>query len=271
MATLPICSKCGAASSGRFCASCGAALASAACEACLEPLEADARFCPACGQARGGRQRENAAGGRIAWEWLVPGVALMALVAFLIGQRLGRTDPPVAAVAAKMDGDEAGLAVSGAVRGARAPDISKMSPEERATRLFDRVMRYGEEGKQDSARIFAPMAIQAYEMLGPLDAHSRYDIGMIAVVSGNSETARAQADSILRKQPTHLLGLVLAMKAAGLQRDTLLRAQFAKRLAAASPNERSKNMKEYADHGADIDAALLPPVFAKKVISKLSR
>ena len=259
-----MCPQCGAASSGRFCASCGAALASAACAACREPLEADARFCPACGHARGGRQRENAGAGRIAWEWLVPGVALMALVAFLIGQRLGRTDPPVATVAApNTDSDASGLAMPGAVRGARAPDISKMSPEERATRLFDRVMRYGEEGKQDSARIFAPMAIQAYEMLGPLDAHSRYDIGMISVVSGNSETARAQADSILRKQPTHLLGLVLAMKAAGLRRDSLGRAQFAKRLATAAPSERSKNLKEYADHGADIDAALLPPVIAK--------
>jgi len=264
MATLPICPQCGTASSGRFCASCGASLASAICAACREQLEANARFCPACGQARGGGQRENAVAGRVAWEWLVPGIALMALVAFLIGQRLGRTESPVASVATpNTDGDAPGLAMPGAVRGARAPDISKMSPEERATRLFDRVMRYGEEGKQDSARIFAPMAIQAYEMIGPLDAHSRYDIGMIAVVSGDSETARAQADSILRKQPTHLLGLVLAMKAAGLRRDTLGRAQFGKRLAAAAPSERSKNLKEYADHGADIDAALRPPLTAK--------
>ena len=131
-----------------------------------------------------------------------------------------------------------------------------MSPDERASRLFDRVMRYGEEGKQDSARIFAPMAIQAYEMLGVLDAHNRYDIGMIGAVTGDAALARAEADTILAKNRDHLLGLILAIKAADLRNDVAARAQYQKRFVAVEPVERARKLTEYEDHKSDIDAAL---------------
>jgi hypothetical protein len=184
---------------------------------------------------------------------------VLALVAFVIGQRVG-TGPsgaateegrPLSASGAAPFADGAGSAGIG-----RAPDISQMSPEERATRLFDRVMRYGAEGKLDSARIFAPMAIQAYEMLGTPDAHNRYDIGMIAVVSGDTVISSAQADTILRQNPAHLLGLVLGIKAASLRRDAAARAAFEKRLIAAATTERATQLKEYTDHKPDIDASL---------------
>src|SRR5438045_78744 len=67
----------------------------------------------------------------------------------------------------------------GAAGGGPAPDISSMSPEERAARLFDRVMRYDEQGKRDSLLVFAPMALNAYEMIGTLDTDQRYDLGRI--------------------------------------------------------------------------------------------
>lgn len=171
----------------------------------------------------------------------------MALVAFLIGQRVARGN----ANAAAPDAAAAPAAM-------RAPDISSMSPEERASRLFDLVMRFGEQGKTDSLKFFAPMAIQAYEMLAPLDAHARYDIGMIGVVSGDVGLARAEADTILATNKTHLLGLVLAMKAAGLRQDMKARAEYLHRLEAAVPAERAKKLKEYDEHKADIDAALKP-------------
>lgn len=173
----------------------------------------------------------------------------MALVAFLIGQRVARGNQTVAAAAPDA------AAAPGAMR---APDISSMSPEERASRLFDLVMRFGEEGKVDSLKFFAPMAIQAYEMIGPLDAHARYDIGMIGVVSGDVPLARAEADTILATDKTQLLGLVLAMKAAGLRQDMKARADYQRRLVAAAPGERAKKLKEYDEHKADIDAALKP-------------
>jgi len=235
------CPRCKNPATGRFCANCGAALDGAACIACDKPLTPGARFCHHCGTSVG---PVSAPGVKSRLPWLVPGIAMMILVAFLIGQRVARGGAEAAPEA---------VAPAGAMR---APDISSMSPEERASPLFDRVMRYGEQGKTDSLKIFAPMAIQAYEMMGPLDAHGRYDLGMIGIVAGDVPLARAQADTILAANKPHLLGLILAMKAAGLRQDLKARAGYQQRLAAAAPAERAKKLKEYDDHSADIDAAL---------------
>ena len=131
-----------------------------------------------------------------------------------------------------------------------------MSPEERASRLFNRVRRYSEQGKTDSVRFFAPMAIQAYQMIGPLTAHTRYGIGDIAAAVGEVPLAQLEADSILAAQPKHLLGLVLAIRAATIAGDSVAAASFRRRLVAAAPSERARGLKEYAEHGRDIDEAL---------------
>jgi hypothetical protein len=250
------CPSCGKPAKGRFCENCGTALESSGCAECGRPLGPNAKFCQHCGTPAGARRAPAPAGNRVLI-WAVPGIALLALVAFLIGQRVARGSAPDAEPAPPAGGPMANAPFAGgAAPGTRAPDISSMTPEERASRLFDRVMRYGEEGKVDSARIFAPMAIQAYEMMGPLDPHRRYDVGMIAVVSGSADVGRAQADTILKQNPTHLLGLILAMKAAGMRQDASARAGFEKRFRAAETAERAKNLPEYVDHKADLDNAL---------------
>ena len=127
-----------------------------------------------------------------------------------------------------------------------------MSPAERADRLYDRVMRLHGEGKDDSVRFFSPMILQAYQMLGPLDADQHYDLGRIAEVIGNPDLARAEADTILKAQPTHLLGLTLAARVATPDKAR----DFYKRLLAAEPAERKKALPEYDRHRDDIDAAL---------------
>ena len=180
---------------------------------------------------------------------------MLALVAFLIGQRvgIGSSTGDASSGAAGAPSAAGGAPAGGAV------NISQMSPEERANRLFDRIMSYSEQGKQDSARFFAPMAIQAYQMLGTPDSHARYDIGMIGFVTGNAVLARAEADTILAKDKSHLLGLILAMKAAGLRNDAAARTQFEKRFKASEPAERAKKLKEYEDHASDIEAAMRSP------------
>jgi hypothetical protein len=247
------CPRCGNAASGRFCATCGAALEGAACAECGKLLSGTARFCHHCGTPTGDAVHASASPRNVV-AWLVPGIAVLALVAFLIGQRVGRGSSAT-------DAESTTPLATGGVApfaggGGRATDISQMPPDERASRLFDRVMRYGEEGKQDSAKIFAPMAIQAYEMLGALDAHNRYDIGMIGAVSGDAALAGAEADTILAKNHNHLLGLILAIKAADLRGDVAARVQYQKRLVAVEPVERARKLKEYEDHKSDIDAAL---------------
>jgi tetratricopeptide (TPR) repeat protein len=131
-----------------------------------------------------------------------------------------------------------------------------MSPAERADRLYDRVMRLHAEGKDDSVRFFSPMILQAYQMLGPLDADHHYDLGRIGEVLGLADLAKAEADTILQTQPTHLLGLTLAARAATLDKQPTQARDYYKRLLTAEPAERKKALPEYARHRDDIDAAL---------------
>ena len=137
-----------------------------------------------------------------------------------------------------------------------APDISSMTPRERADRLYDRMMRMSSENKRDSVAFFAPMALAAYEALGPLDSDLRYDMGRVAEVSGNLDVARAQADSILAQNSDHLLGLILAQRVAQQEGDSKAADRYAARLVAVTPSELKKNLEEYTRHKGDIDVAL---------------
>ena len=246
------CPRCGAVGAGRFCTECGAPLRDAPCRACGNALAPGARFCFNCGTAVVAGERPPATSRRppATPAKLFAIVSLLVVAAFIAGESAGRwsAQPTRQAV------DRAGSAGPSGV--AVAPDISTMSPQERASRLFNRVMTYSERGQSDSARFFAPMAIQAYRMIGPLDAHARYDIGAISVAAGDPSAARAQADTILAAQPNHLLGLVLAIHAADLAHDSAGAARFRRRLIAAAPAERAKGLKEYDEHARDIDDAV---------------
>jgi hypothetical protein len=133
---------------------------------------------------------------------------------------------------------------------------ARMSPRERADRLFDRIMRLDTEGKKDSVQFFAPMAMSAYEMIPNPDADARFDMGRIAEVAGAYPAARSEADSILAKHPTHLLGLVLAMQAARSSGDTAAANSYHAKLRAAQKSELAKKLPEYDRHIADIRDAL---------------
>jgi hypothetical protein len=138
----------------------------------------------------------------------------------------------------------------------RAPDISAMSPSERAERLYDRIMSAAERGKVDTVAFFLPMALQAYEALSPLTLDQRYDVGRLAEVGGDARIATAQADTILRAQPKHLLGLLLASRAARLRGDAAAADAFLRQLADNERAERVKALPEYLLHQNDIDQAL---------------
>ena len=187
--------------------------------------------------------------------WGVAIVAFVALVALVVGQRFGARGQ-----GASVGGDDDPRAVGTASpipsMGARAPDISTMSPEEQAVRLHDRVMALAERGRTDSVQFFAPMAIGAYQRLDSLTPDHRYDLGSIAVVAGDQELARAQADTILARSPTHLLGLMLAMRAARAAGDGPRAQALARRFVAVAPTERAKQLPEYRMHDREIDAAL---------------
>lgn len=218
------------------------------CSACGTRLDRAARFCHHCGTPVGpdGALAAQPAGARTGppgvLVWGVPALALIAVIV-LIAMQSGR-DTPV----------QGTMPLGGGAM--RAPDISSMSPSEQADRLFNRVMTLASEGKTDSAQFFAPMAIGAFEALVPLTAHTRYDMGLVALVSGMLGVASAQADTILAERPTHLLGLALAARAAEARGNAQEGAQFRQRLVAAEASERAAGLPEYADHDSDIRAAV---------------
>jgi hypothetical protein len=244
------CPACGAAADGKFCASCGAPLAGAACPGCRAPLTPGAKFCHRCGTPAGARAAAMpvaARDGGNALPWAVAAIAMLALIALVAGQRFGRPAPS--------SGPPPGAAPM-AAGGQRAPDISSLSPAQQAERLYDRIMGAAERGRVDTVRFFMPMALQAYQALGPLNLDQRYDLGRLAEVAGDAAIAAAQADTILREQPQHLLGLILASKAAGLRGDDRAARQYLQRLAGAEKAERAKQLPEYLLHQNDIDVAL---------------
>lgn len=182
--------------------------------------------------------------------WAVAAIALVALTALVAGRNFrgarASVDQPVATADVEPPAD-------GVVRG---PDISTLTPRQRAESLFDRIMRLSESGKTDSVRFFAPMAIAAYQMLDSLDTDERYDLGRVGLVSGLSELARAQADTILARHPRHLLGLALGISAARMERNRTAESALEQRLLAAEKSELATGREEYFRHRADIDDAL---------------
>jgi hypothetical protein len=253
-----ICPGCQRPASGKFCSNCGASLTGAVCGGCGAPLTRGAKFCHRCGVAAGAEAIDARRGVSNALPWGVAGIALLALIALVAGQRFGR--PPVDAVQAPAIGDPAAASATapfaGATGNGAAPDISNMTPAEAAERLYDRVMSAHERGKADSVQLFAPMALTAYQMIGSLNLDQRYDMGRLAAVSGDEALARAEADTILAQHPNHLLGLILAGNAARMRKDAAAERSYHEKLVAAASAERAKQLPEYVTHVNDITVAL---------------
>jgi hypothetical protein len=247
------CPACGSNAAGRFCTQCGAVVREASCNACGTSLTPGSKFCHECGTAvalqvagatrRAANQRTVAMVKSNNLPWIIGAFAFVTLLVIYAAQRAGREPVP-------------GMPPGAAGGGASAVDISSMTPQERASRLFDRIMRLSEEGKRDSVELFASMAIPVYESLGPLDLDGRYDLGRIAHVSGQLEIAQAQADSILQQAPNHLLGLILALAVADARSNQTVRADLERRLLAAESSQLALGLEEYTRHRLDIDNAI---------------
>src|SRR6266542_1088602 len=183
------------------------------CLACGTTVPPTAKFCHKCGANL--KAGQPAAGWRAGLPWGIAGAALGALLTVLV-MRAGGEAPP-----------SSGDSVS-------PPDISQMSPEERASRLFNHVMILAQSGKQDS--------------------DARYHVGLLQLAGGNTAAALAEADTILRGTPTHLFGFVLRAHAyqqlGNRGKESRAYADFLK----AEPAERARNRPEYDDHKTSHDA-----------------
>src|SRR6266480_1752427 len=218
------------------------------CHACGAPLGATAKFCHKCGAQVGGTQT---AGWRVGLPWGVAGAAMGALLT-VVAVRLG--DGSMEGAGSREPGAGDAAEATAPRSQLPAPDISQMSPEERATRLYNRVMMLHTQGKADSAEFFLPMAVQAYAMLPALDVDARYHIGVLDLTGGNAAAALAQADTIRRAIPTHLFGFMLRARARDLQRDAAgARRAYADFLKIGGA-ESTRQRPEYAEHAEELEA-----------------
>ena len=209
-----------------------------ACGAALAPT---ARFCHKCGAQVGGT---HTSGWRAGLPWGVAGAALGALLTVVV-LRLGSSSG---------DGSREARDDNTLASRLPPPDISQMSPEERATRLYNRVMTLHTQGKADSAEFFLPMALQAYAMLPALDVDARYHIGVLDLTGGNPVAALAQADTIRRAVPTHLFAFMLRARALELERDRAGARRAYRDFLAHEAAERTRQRPEYSEHAENLDA-----------------
>jgi hypothetical protein len=189
--------------------------------------------------------------------WGVAFLALLALVAAFAGRNFGAAKGSViggssnALPTTEMDGGGPPPPMTG-----RAPDISNMSANERASNLYIRAMTAAEQGKVDSAQFFATMAVAAHGMIEGMSIDERYHMGRAAEILGDAATMRAQGDTILQERPTSLLGLILSADALRAGGDSTAAKAFDARLIATLQEEMQSKLPEYELHRTEIDRAV---------------
>lgn len=238
--TSTTCAHCGKDATGNFCNHCGAPLLEQPCPTCEARLSPGARFCHVCGTPLG---RLNSGGANPLVKnagWIAAGVLTVALVIVLAART--SSGPPPQPIAAPTQ--------------ARAPDISAMTPRARADRLFERIMIANEGGFPDTVAFFTPMALDAYRMIGPLDADARYHVGLINTLAGDLPQIGAQVDSLRQQDPNHLLGFMLDYALSSIQSDDEGSDRAYRDFLEAYDAEIARGLPEYEAHKPSIDAFL---------------
>ena len=202
--------------------------------------QAAGRFCSNCGVSLTVQVTPERTSAKTIVPWVAVGVAAGALVVAL-SVFVGRDSPPSPFL-------PAGSTLS------QPPDLSKMTPREAADRLFNRIMTAAERGDTQEALRFVPMALQAYELLGPLDNDTRYHVGLIHATAGDMQSTRAYVAMLRQSIPDHLLGIMLEHTIAKQRGDQDSAAHAYKTFLAAYDAEIVTGRAEYRDHQSGIDS-----------------
>jgi hypothetical protein len=242
------CPSCGAPAAGRFCTQCGVAL-DAECRDCGNHLPAGARFCNQCGRTVAAGETAHATAGPGKLPWVITGVSLAALVAVLLVPRLRGSDAPEVPTGSSSTAAQARAApFAGGGGDPSRVDLSSMTPREAADRLFNRVMQSVAGGDSAQAQRFLPMAISAYGRVAELDADGHYHLAILQLVAGDARAARAEADTILTRDPRHLFGLFTAAQAEKTMGNAAASKALYQRFLNAYDAEVKRALPEYKEH-----------------------
>jgi hypothetical protein len=248
------CANCGARGNGKFCAQCGGVLsASVRCANCSNPIPSGGRFCNVCGTPVASAATTAVtqpvaatagagAGSKPNLPWVIAGIAVVALAAALILPRLGGESTPAATP------PFAAAPGAGAMGDASSVDLSTMTPQEQATRLFNRVMESVSAGDSAQARAFAPMAVAAYSALEPRTMDDNYHYAMMNLINNDPEGTLAVTDAMLAEVPEHLYALFTAAQAHTLLGNPEEAADLYSRFVANYDEEMAAGRPEYQEH-----------------------
>lgn len=100
------------------------------------------------------------------------------------------------------------------------------------------------------------MAIQAYQMLGELDADAMYHVGLIHIVRGETDEALAQAAALEAEVPNHLLATLLRHSVATAVGDNDAAQAAYRDFLAHYESEIAVARPEYDVHRSSIDIFL---------------
>lgn len=236
------CPTCGARSSGKYCSECGSVLGGTPCPTCATSLTPGARFCHVCGTPLGKGKERNT---NTIVPWAVAGTALVALVA--VTAFFTYSPNP------RDGGDPATFGGPSTRSTLRAPDISNMTPRERADRLFNRIMTAAERGDSAEIAFFKPMAIDAYALLGRLDNDARYHVALIFALTGDNEAALAHVDTLQGASPGHLFASVIRHTVAQNRGDDGDALSAYQEFLDNYKTQMDSGKTEYDEHGPMID------------------
>lgn len=242
------CPSCGKPSKGKFCSNCGAPLRDATCPTCEAPLTAGARFCHVCGTPLGARRVRA-----LPLPWLIAGLAVVILVV-VIAYTAGRSSPPPIASGGAIGRAAPPIAGRGSGGLGPAPDISNMTPRQQADRLFERIIMAHERDDAERVAFFRPMALDAYALVGELDSDARYHVGLIHAITGSTQAALAQADSLNQTASGHLLASMLRGTVAQVLGNAEAAQQVYREFLANYDSEIATEKPEYEPHRPAIDA-----------------
>lgn len=242
------CPACGTPCSGKFCPNCGISLTPRSCVRCQAALSPTARFCHRCGTPAPGGPRPR---GREAVAWGVAAALALLLVGVVVWKVIGGVGMPARPdTGLATGGNSTGLSAGPGVPLGRAPDISRMTPEERFARLNDKVMQAAQDGDTSTVINFTPMALGAYAQLPAPNIDARYHAAILHAQIGDFAPALALADTIEREAPGNLFGYLIRGTVADFSGDAAGRraayTEFVRRFAT----EMKKARPEYTDHRA---------------------
>ncbi len=259
-----VCPRCGAAAEGNYCSQCGAHLAAGSCASCGAALKSGALYCADCGEMAGTAPPKKPWSSRLPWILSGLGLVAFSIVIALLVQRqsVARTGDMTLTGGIPSSAEPSGGGGQEGRTMLTAEELAAMTPRQAADRLFERAMREHEGGNFESTAFFIDMGLRAYGAVpeGDADADMRFHVGLLRLLGGDSAGARASAEALLEETPDHLLGLLLASRAAALAGDEEAAEGIRARMRAAVADSGGiPDREEYEAHRALIESALAEP------------